>query len=345
MHSETLRNSWVKVAQEVMNCEAEAILQASSRLDESLSIATELIVRSTGKTVVVGLGKSGHVAHKMVASLCSIGTPSVFLHPVEALHGDLGIYAADDPTILISKSGTTPELLRLVPVLREFGSPLIGILGCTTSPLAKALDVVLDGSVRQEADPHGLAPTTSSTVAMALGDALTVALMKARNFTEADFGRFHPGGHIGVTLRTEVRDVMHKGEQVAWVAPGDSVKHLAIAMTRRPLGAACVIFPDKQLVGLITDGDLRRAFQEHDDIRLLTASEIMTGSPVTVSPDVNLRNALRMMEDRPSQISVLPVVDPADGRVLGLIRLHDIYDPEDRFAASRLNADVVSVRE
>ena len=345
MHSETPRNSWVKAAQEVMNCEAEAIRLASSRLDESLSIAAELIVRSTGKTVVVGLGKSGHVAHKLVASLCSTGTPSVFLHPVEALHGDLGIYAAGDPTILISKSGTTPELLRLVPVLREFGSSFIGILGCTTSPLAKALDVVLDGSVRQEADPHGLAPTTSSTVAMALGDALTVALMKARNFTEADFGRLHPGGHIGVTLRTEVRDVMHEGGQVAWVAPGDSVKQLAIAMTQRPLGAACVVSPDKRLVGLITDGDLRRAFQEHDDIRLLTASEIMTGCPVTVSPDVSLREALRAMEDRPSQISVLPVVDPADGRVLGLIRLHDIYDPEDRFAASRLNADVVSVRE
>ena len=332
MHSEMLRNSWVKAAQEAMNCEAEAIRLASSRLDGSFSTATELIVRSNGKTVVTGLGKSGQVAHKIAASLCSTGTPSVFLHPVEALHGDLGIYAAGDPTILVSKSGTTPELLRLVPVLREFDSPLIGILGCTGSPLAKALDVVLDASVHQEADPHRLAPTTSSTVAMALGDALTVALMKARNFTEADFGRYHPAGHIGVTLRAEVRDLMHKSEQVAWVAPKDLVKHVVIAMTQRPLGAACVISTDKQLVGLITDGDLGRAFQEHADIRLLNASEIMTGSPVTISPNVSLRDALRIMEDRPSQISVLPVVNPTEGRVLGLIRLHDIYQSEDRFA-------------
>jgi len=286
--------------------------------------AVDLILAWPGKVVVTGIGKSGHIARKIVATLCSTGTAAVFLHPAEAVHGDLGIYTPGDPTVLISKNGTSPELLALVPLLRDFRSPLIGILGSAASPLAKDLDVLLDASVEREADPHNLAPTASAVTALALGDALAIALMCARNFTREEFGRFHPGGQLGRNLRLCVRQAMHSGEEVARVAPDSSLKEVIVAMTQRPLGAACVVAPDGALAGFITDGDLRRALSRHDDIRGLGAAAVMTRTPVTIAPDASLAQALELMERRDSQISVLPVVDES-GRALGLIRLHDIY--------------------
>jgi arabinose-5-phosphate isomerase len=315
-------------ARKAMEIEAEAIAQSAKRLDGNLARAVDLILDGSGKLVVTGLGKSGLVARKIVATLCSTGTPAVFLHAAEASHGDLGIYVPGDLTLMVSKSGTTKELLHLIPFLRELPSPRIGILGRCNSPLAAEMDVVLDASVEREADPENLAPTASATVALSLGHALAIALMRARNFSSADFRRFHPGGHLGRSLRITVRQVLHGRDQVAWAELGSSLKHVVIGMTRHPLGAACVVDSSGTLAGVITDGDLRRALQAHDDIRDLCAADVMTINPVTIGPDALLLDALRLMEDRPSQISVLPVVDPASGQCLGLIRLHDIYRAE-----------------
>ena len=316
---------WLEAAREAMDIEAQAISQAARRLDGNLSRAVELILPHSGKVVVTGLGKSGHVARKIVATLCSTGTRAVFLHAAEASHGDLGIYTPGDPTLMVSKSGSTAELLGLIPFLRDLPSARIGILGNPASPLAQEMDVVLDGSVQRESDPENLAPTASATVALALGHALAVALMRARNFGVEDFGRLHPGGHIGRSVRLNVADAVHGPDEVAWAAPEDSLKQVVIAMTHHPLGAACVADSAGRLIGLITDGDLRRALQDHDDIRTLRAADVMTANPVTIAPDARLLDALRLMENRPSQISVLPVVDPGTRQCLGLLRVHDIY--------------------
>lgn len=321
------RASWLATAVQSLEAEAQALLAAASRLDGGFTQAVDLLLDHSGKVVVSGLGKSGHIGHKLVATLCSTGTPAVFLHPSEAVHGDLGIYNPGDPTILISKNGTTAELLRLVPILRQFRSPLIGIIGNLHSPLAEQVDILLDASVQTEADPNDLAPTSSSTVAMALGDALAITLMQARGFSPDDFARYHPAGQLGRNLLLTVQDVMHTGDSVAWVSSAQSLKQVVIAMTQRPLGAACVVDGCGKLEGLITDGDLRRALQVHDDIRALRAGDVMTSAPITVAPIARLKDALALMENRARQISVLPVTD-AEGQCLGLIRIHDIYRDE-----------------
>ncbi len=318
-------SDFVACGRAAMEAEAEAIATAARRLDAQFSRAVELIIGHPGKIVVTGIGKSGRVAQKLVATLSSTGTPAVFLHPAEAVHGDLGVYAPEDPTVMISKSGATAELVRLVSILRGFHSPLIGILGNTASPLAAAVDIVLDASVRAEADPNNLAPTSSAAVALAIGDALAVAVMQARCFTPEDFAVYHPGGQLGRNLELAVSEVMHGPSEAAWAKPDDSVRAVVIAMTQHPLGGACVIDEEGRLAGLVTDGDLRRALEKHEDIRQLRAAEIMTRTPTTIRPDARLHEALKLMEDRPSQIYVLPVVDPETRRCLGLLRLHDVY--------------------
>ena len=321
-------NQHLEAARRAMLIESEAIARAAGKLDGNISRAVELIASHPGKLVVTGLGKSGHIARKIVATLCSTGTPAVFLHAAEASHGDLGIYAPGDPTLMISKSGSTSELLAMLPFLRDLPSSPIGILGNIASPMAAEMDVVLDASVEREADPENVAPTASAIVALSLGHALAIALMRSRNFGVEDFGRFHPGGHLGRSVRLTAREVLHCPDQVAWAKPDDSLKQVVIAMTHHPLGAACVVGAGDKLMGLITDGDLRRALQAHDDIRGLRAADVMTASPTTIGPDARLLDALRLMEDRPSQIAVLPVVDSVSGQCIGLLRLHDIYRAE-----------------
>jgi arabinose-5-phosphate isomerase len=317
-----------EIARAVLEDEARALAAIAARLDHRLNEAVDLILQHQGKVVVSGIGKSGHIAQKVAATMASTGTPAVFLHAAEAVHGDLGIYTPGDPSILISKSGSTAELLRLIPVLRQFNSPLIAITGNLHAPMAKQADVVLDARVEREADHLNLAPTCSTTAALALGDALAVALMQARRFTDQDFARYHPAGQLGRNLWLKVADVMHRDEAVAWVAPETPLRQVIIAMSERPLGAACVVDQAQLLLGIITDGDLRRVLLTHDEIRGLQAAECMTRQPVTVSPQASLKEATRLMEDRPSQISVLPVVDPQNQRCLGVIRIHDIYQPE-----------------
>lgn len=315
-----------------MEMEAEAIRAAALRLDHNLLRAVEFIRKHSGKVVVSGLGKSGHVAQKITATLQSTGTPSVFLHPSEAMHGDLGVCQPQDPVVMVSKSGTTSEMLGLVEPLRQMRSPLIGILGNVDSPLAKSMDVVLDASVQREADPGGFTPTASVAVALAMGHALAVALMESRGFSAEHFSRFHAGGQLGRSLRLRVADVMHTGKEVAWVTPLDSLKRVVVEMSHHPLGAACVIGDRHALLGLITDGDVRRALEQHDDIRQLDAVSVMTRTPISIAPDALVHDALRLMEDRPSQISVLPVVE--GGRCLGLVRIHDLYRPVDGSASA-----------
>jgi arabinose-5-phosphate isomerase len=324
MPSESDKQEWLIAARAAMQIESASIARAAARLDGSLIRAAELILAHSGKVIVTGIGKSGHVARKIASTLCSTGTSAVFLHPAEAVHGDLGIYTPGDPTILLSKNGATDELLGLCPLLRHFRSPLIGILGSVASPLAAEMDVLLDASVEREADAHNLAPTASAVTALSIGHALAVALMRARNFTPEQFGDFHPGGQLGRNLRLSVRTAMHAGDEVACVRPEAPLRDVIIAMTRCPLGAACVVESNGSLAGLITDGDIRRALTNYDDIRQLSAGDAMTGRPVTIRPDATLGEALELMERRTSQISALAVVD-ADGKALGLLRLHDVF--------------------
>lgn len=336
--AETKPRDWTELARNVLLAESEAIRLAAERLDERFCKAISLI-ESAGKVVVTGLGKSGHVARKIVATLCSTGARAVFLHPAEATHGDLGIYSPGDPTIMISKSGTTAELLHLIPLLRHLESPLIGIFGALDSPLGSQVDVLLDGRVHREADSLNLVPTCSSTVALAIGDAIAVALMQARNFTAADFAKNHPSGQLGRYLCLRVGDVMHSGADVAWVSPSAPLKEVVIAMTCHSLGAACVVTETGSLAGLITDGDLRRALRLHDDPRPLCARDVMTHKPTTIEASASLQEAARVMEDRPSQISVLPVVGE-ENTCLGLLRIHDLY----RSSQSPANGDLMSAR-
>jgi len=318
------REALLAVAREALRSEADAIHAAAARLDHQFVRAVEEIVARPGKVVVTALGKSGHVARKLAATLSSTGTPSVFLHAAEAAHGDFGVCTPGEPVIVISKSGCTGELLNLVPLFRKLDAFLIGILGNVQSPLASQMDVILDASVCCEADTLNLTPTSSAAVALAIGDALAIALMRARSFSDADFARNHPGGQLGRNLHLHVKDVMHAGNAVAWVRPEDSLRHVVIEMTRYPLGASCCIDEHGALLGLITDGDVRRALQQHEDIRGLTAVDVMSRHPVVVAPSALLAKAVELMENRPSQISVLPVVDES-GRCVGLVRIHDVY--------------------
>lgn len=315
----------IEAGKALLRAEAEALAELSLRLDDSFGRAASLIFKHTGKVAVAGVGKSGLIARKIAATLCSTGTPAIFLHAADAVHGDLGILHPGDPVILISKSGTTAEVMRLLPTLRQLGCPVIALVGNRESPLAAAADEVLDIVIKSEADPLGLVPTTSTLLTLAMGDALASALMVLREFKPADFAKFHPAGQLGRNLLMTVREAMKPLEKTAIVTPATSLRDTVIAMTTHPHGAACVCDEAGRLEGVLTDGDLRRALRKHDNFAGLTAGELMTRNPVRAEPDMGLGEAARLMEDRPSQISVLPVVEPESGKCVGLIRIHDIY--------------------
>jgi len=318
------KSSALATGRTVLALETQSLQAASERLDHNFTRVVDLIRRARGKVIVVGLGKSGHVAQSVSATLCSLGTSAVFLHASEASHGDIGVVGSGDVVILISKSGATPELVRLAPALRAAGAKLVALVGNLRSPLAGEADAVLDATVAREADPLGLAPTSSAVVALAFGHALAVALAQARKFGLKDFARTHPSGQLGRNVTLRVADIMHGMKEIAVVKPRDSMRDVVVAMTSRPLGAACVVDKSGKLAGLVTDGDLRRALQKFEDIRPLKAADVMTIKPIQISPETLLGDALRLMEERTSQISVLPVAG-ANGRCLGLLRLHDIY--------------------
>ena len=272
---------------------------------------------------MIGLGKSGKVAQKIAATLSSTGSPSLYLHPTEALHGDIGMLGSNDAAIALSYTGNTEEMVRLIPSLKSLRIPVIGLGGNKDSQLANRCDFWIDGSVRQEACPHNLAPTTSTTLAMALGDALAVALMKVRGFDASSFARNHPGGALGRRLTLRVTDVLHRDDQVPVVGLDASVDEVIVKSTQKKLGAVLVSGPDRKLEGIITDGDIRRALTLREKFFSLKARDIMTRSPVSATPEMMAQQALELMENRPSQISVLPVVDDR-GNWIGLVRLHDL---------------------
>ena len=312
------------IAASILKTEANELLQAADRVSESIVDAAKLIDNHNGKVMICGLGKSGLIAQKIAATFCSIGRKAVFLHAVDALHGDLGIFEAGDPTIVISKSGSTEEIVRLIPILKEFESPLIGIVGNMNSSIIDDLDIVLDASVDNEADPLGIVPTSSTTLTLSIGDALAGVLMSVKGFNKNDFARYHPSGSLGKRLLLTVENIMQRISNVAVVNMTDKLRKVVIAMTEKPNGAAIVKCKNDGF-GLITDGDLRRCLAEGEDIDLLDAEKIMTTDPVSISSNSSVDNALKLMEDRRSQISVLPVVSEENGECLGLIRLHDIY--------------------
>tara|TARA_B100001769_G_C22095038_1_gene590736 strand:- start:728 stop:1708 length:981 start_codon:yes stop_codon:yes gene_type:complete len=313
------------IASEVLKQEGQELLAAADRIAESVVKSSDIISNHSGKVVLCGMGKSGLIAQKIAATLCSIGNKAVFLHAAEAVHGDLGIYAPGDPTILISKSGATEEMLRLIPILKEFNSPLIGILGNMKSPLVRQMDVVLDASVQKEADPLGIVPTSSTTLTLAIGDAIVGVLMSQGDFKQDDFARLHPAGDLGRRLRLIVENIMQSIQDVAIVSKNDNLRKVVIEMTEKPQGAALVVDGENQLIGIVTEGDLRRALADGKDIDKITVIDLMTPNPIAININSPLKEAIILMEDRKSQISVLPVVKNDGKTCAGLLRLHDIY--------------------
>ena len=313
------------IASEVLKQEGQELLDAADRIAESVVKSSDIISNHSGKVVLCGMGKSGLIAQKIAATLCSIGNKAVFLHAAEAVHGDLGIYAPGDPTILISKSGATEEMLRLIPILKEFNSPLIGILGNMKSPLVRQMDVVLDASVKKEADPLGIVPTSSTTLTLAIGDAIVGVLMSQGDFKQDDFAKLHPAGDLGRRLRLIVENIMQSMRDVAIVSKNDNLRKVVIEMTEKPQGAALVIDEKNQLVGIVTEGDLRRALADGKDIDKIVVINLMTPNPIAININSPLKEAIILMEDRKSQISVLPVVKNDGKTCAGLLRLHDIY--------------------
>lgn len=314
----------IEAGKHVLNTEADALRVMCDGLDENFARAVDILFAAERKVVISGVGKSGLIGQKIAATFCSTGTPAIFLHSADAVHGDLGICQPGDPVILISKSGTTSEVVRLLPSLQKMGAKIIVIVANKTSPLAEKADVVLDIGVKSEADPIGIVPTTSTTLQLAMGDALASALMHKRHFGEKDFAQFHPAGQLGRNLLLTVKDVMHPVGKIAVVSADASLRDTVVAMTAYPHGAALVA-DGEELLGIITDGDLRRALHKHENITGISAKELMTAKPVCAFESMSLGDAARVMEDRPSQISVLPVLDTPGGKVAGLIRIHDIY--------------------
>lgn len=305
----------------VLEIEARAVSTLVDRLDDAFVQAVDLLERCEGKVVVCGMGKSGLIGQKIAATLASTGTPSFFLHPAEGVHGDLGMVARRDTVIAISNSGETTELLQLLPYVERMGIPVIALTGRITSTLAKHADVVLDVSVAEEACPLGLAPTASTTATLAMGDALAVALLKRRGFRQEDFALFHPGGTLGRRLLIKVKDLMHAGPHIPMVRESVPGMTAILEMTEKKLGMTTVVDERDELIGVITDGDVRRFLQRGGDIVRATAKDLGTGNPKTIGPDDLAAKAVEVMER--FSITTL-VVTAGDRHVLGVIHLHDL---------------------
>ena len=310
------------LSQSILESVSSQLLEVSKRIDNDIQRASELIVNHSGKVVVSGLGKSGLIGQKIVATLCSTGTQSVYMHAAEAIHGDLGIYNPGDPTILISKSGNTEEIVKLIPILKEFKSPIIAIVGNVDSFIAKNADIILNATVEKEIDPLGVVPTTSSLVALAIGDALASVLMVRRGFDKEDFARNHPGGELGKQLALKVENIMHPINDVAQINNKDSISSCAKKMTDNPLGAA-LLLENGSLKGIVTEGDLRKSIASNLDLSN-SIEPFINDNPISIHSSVSILDAMKIMEDRSSKISCLPVVD-SDGKCLGLLTIHDLY--------------------
>lgn len=307
------------IALETINNEIAEITGLKAFIDDDFVRCVETILNATGRVILTGIGKSANIAVKIAATLNSTGTPAIFMHAADAIHGDLGIIQKDDVVICLSKSGNTPEIKVLLPIIRMMKNTLIGMVGDKTSFLAQHADIVLYTPVSREACPNNLAPTSSTTAQLVMGDALAVCLLECRGFTTDDFARFHPGGILGKNLYLRVEDLM-KNNQLPVVKTGDTISAVIIEMTSKRLGATAVVGSDNKLVGIITDGDLRRMLQNNRDISGLSAGDIMTHKPMVISKDTLAANALNMMKSR----NITQLIVTENGYVAGFVHLHDI---------------------
>ena len=303
-----------------INIELRAIEELANRIDEEFEAACQLILKSSGRVVVLGIGKSGHIGKKIAATLASTGTPALFVHPAEASHGDIGMITEQDVVLAISNSGTTEEIMRLLPVLKRKGVALIGLTGVVDSPLASACAHALNASVNEEACPLGLAPTSSTTAALVLGDALAMALLEARGFTKDDFAISHPGGNLGRRLLIKVEDVMHTGDAIPVVSPDTSLSDALIEMSQKEFGLTTVLDAG-QIVGVFTDGDLRRSLDAGENIQATRISEVMSPTFKQVRPGALAAEAAKVMQD--SNVYVVIVTDE-DGQLCGILKMHDL---------------------
>jgi arabinose-5-phosphate isomerase len=308
-------------AREVIRQEAGSVAAMAERLNDSFDLAAEAIMNCQGRVIVSGMGKSGLVGKKIAATFNSTGISSFFLHPAEALHGDLGLIRAEDILLVISKSGTLQEMETIIAAARRMGVTIIGLCGAMNSPLAERSDIVLDCSVEAEAGPNNLVPTSSSTAALVMGDALAVVLLKARDFTADDFAVLHPGGFLGRRLLRRVSEVHHTGDELPLVSADTSMSQTLVMMTSKRLGCVVVRNDQGRTAGIFTDGDLRRLVERQPDFLSMTASEAMVKDPKTISQDAILDAALAVMEKY--SITQLPTVD-SDGKLVGIIHLHDL---------------------
>ncbi len=314
-----------ETARRVLEIEAEAIRELIPRLDEGFDRAVDILLACAGRVVATGMGKSGFIAQKISATLASTGCPSLFLHPAEATHGDLGRIVKGDVLLAVSNSGDTGEILALVAWLKRLGAPVVALTGNPRSPLAQSADVHLDVSIRAEACPLGLAPTASTTAALAMGDALSMSLLEKRGFTVDDFAVLHPGGRLGKKL-LRVEDLMHTGDAIPRVGPDTQMKDVLFEMTRKRLGLTTVTEEDGTLLGMISDGDLRRQMERHGYALLdRNAAECMTRTPALVGRRELATRALDLLETR--KITSLLVTD-AQGRIEGVLHLHDLWKTE-----------------
>lgn len=316
-------HDFLAMAREALAIEAQAVSALSDRLNDQFSDAAKAILNCKGRVILIGVGKSGLIAKKIAATFASTGTPSFFVHATEASHGDLGMITPDDVVIALSNSGNTEELVAVLPAIARRGAKIVAMTGKLDSALARQADLVLDCGVEKEACPLNLAPTASTTAALALGDALAVVVLKARGFSEEDFALSHPGGSLGRKLLTHVSDVMRKGERIPTVPPSASISNAILEITKKGLGMTAVVDPNNKLLGVFTDGDLRRLIEQGLDLRGLMVSEVMNTAPKCIAADKLAVEAVRMMEV--CHISQVVVTD-AQQHIVGALNFHDLFE-------------------
>ncbi len=317
------KHDFLAMAREALAIEAQAVSALAERLNDQFSQAAAAILKCKGRVILIGVGKSGLIAKKIAATFASTGTPSFFVHATEASHGDLGMITQEDVVIALSNSGNTEELVAVLPAIARRGAKIVAMTGKLDSALARQADLVLDCGVEKEACPLNLAPTASTTAALALGDALAVVVLKARGFSEEDFALSHPGGSLGRKLLTHVSDVMRKGDRIPTVSPSASISSAILEITKKGLGMTAVVGANNKLLGVFTDGDLRRLIEQGLDLRGLLVSEVMNSAPKCISPDKLAVEAVRMMEV--SHISQVVVTDEQH-HIVGALNFHDLFE-------------------
>ena len=316
-------SNYAPFACEVLSAEAQVILSLVKNLDATAFVqAVQMLLACRGRVVVTGMGKSGHIGHKIAATMASTGTPAFFVHPGEAAHGDLGMILPDDIVLALSHSGESEEVLRILPAIRHKGSKIIAITGNLKSTLAEKADVLLHTQVDREACPLNLAPTASTTAALALGDALAMTLARAKNFTQTQFALSHPAGRLGKRLLMKVSDVMRTGDDLPVLLPDTPLRHVVLCMSAKKMGMVLAADDKQQLLGIFTDGDLRRVFEKHGNVSDLTLAEIMSQNPKTTTANTSAQDALDLMLQH--NITVLAVVDKVSGSLLGAVSMYDI---------------------